>query len=54
MGGRMSGESPREKKAAVPTCSTGAARLYQIKDFAEAMTAAVAAARQASEQQLSV
>jgi len=48
----MSGESPREKKAAVPTCSTGAVRLCQIKGVGEAPTAAVAADRQASEQQL--
>jgi hypothetical protein len=50
----MSGESPRERKAAAPTCNTGRVRLCQIKDVGEALTAAGTAAKQASEQQLAV
>jgi hypothetical protein len=52
MGGRISGESPREKKAVVRKCRAGAVLLYQTNDAGDAVTAT--AARQASKQQLAV
>ena len=52
MGGRMSGESPQEKKLVVRTCRVGAVRSYQTKGAGDAATATVA--MQASRQQLAM
>ena len=48
----MSGESPREKKFAVPKCRSGVGRLYETRDAGNAGSATAATARQASKQQL--
>jgi len=52
MGGRMSGESPREEKIAVRNCGVGTERPYQAKDGGVVVIAT--AARQTFRQQLSV
>jgi hypothetical protein len=54
MGGRMGGESPRVKKAAVHNWNAGAVRLYQAEDVGKAAAATASAAGQASEQQSAV
>jgi hypothetical protein len=52
MGGRMSGESPREKKLEMRSCAGGAVRPYQAKDTGDAAIAITAT--QASWQQPAV
>lgn len=52
MGGRMSGESPREKKVEMRSCAGGAVRPYQAKDTGDAAIAIIA--MQASWQQPAV
>jgi hypothetical protein len=52
MGGRMSGESPREEKVAARNCGVGALRPYQAKEGDVIVIATTA--RQTSRQQLSV
>jgi hypothetical protein len=49
MGGRMSGESPREKKVEMCNCGGGAVRPYQAKDTGDVAIAITAT--QASRQQ---
>jgi hypothetical protein len=52
MGGRMSGESPREEKLVVRNCRAGAVRPCQIRAAGDAVTPSRAMVRQASRQQL--
>jgi hypothetical protein len=52
MGGRMSGESPREEKIGVRNSEERTVWPYQTKDAGDAMTAT--AERHASKQQLAV
>jgi hypothetical protein len=42
MGGRMSGESPRENKVEMRSCAGGAARPYQAKDTGDVAIAITA------------
>jgi len=42
MGGRMSGESPREKKLERRSCARGAVRPYQAKDTGDVAIAITA------------
>jgi crotonobetainyl-CoA:carnitine CoA-transferase CaiB-like acyl-CoA transferase len=52
MGGRVSGESPREKKVEMSNCVRGALRPYAVTDTADDEMAI--AATQTSKQQLGV
>jgi hypothetical protein len=54
MGGRISGESPREENAIVGNRRAGALWLYQDKSVGEAVAATASAVGHTSEQQLTV